>query len=99
MHAAEETIVRVVLAGVLPQSFGRVQFRRVGWQLMHFQPMPVGRSGLRPRITRSESVSIVILVRFAIAPTFVRPENCLPEARGQLARMSPESPCNRDDYF
>jgi hypothetical protein len=31
-----------VLAGVLPQPFGRIQFRRVGRQLVHFQPMPVG---------------------------------------------------------
>jgi len=42
VDAAEEAVVRSVLAGVLPQAFGRVQFRRVGWQLMHFQPMPVG---------------------------------------------------------
>src|SRR5713101_5040563 len=34
--------MRPVLAGVLPQPFGRIQFRRVGRQLVHFQPMPVG---------------------------------------------------------
>ncbi len=42
VDAGEEAIVRAVLAGVLPQPFGRIQFRRVGWQLMHLQPMPVG---------------------------------------------------------
>ena len=41
VDVAEESIVRSVLAGVLPQSFRRIQFRRVGWQLMYFQPMPI----------------------------------------------------------
>lgn len=36
------------------------------------------RSDFRPRRTRSESVSIVILVRFAIVPALARPENRLP---------------------
>lgn len=42
VETAEESIVGSVLAGVLPQPFGRIQFRRVGRQLMDFQPMPVG---------------------------------------------------------
>ena len=42
VYAAEKSIVGSVLASVLPQPFGRVQFRRVGWQLMNLQPMPVG---------------------------------------------------------
>ena len=42
VDAVEEAVVRSVLAGVLPQPFGGIQFRRVRGQLMHFQPMPVG---------------------------------------------------------
>jgi hypothetical protein len=48
------------------------------------------RSDFRPRRTRSESVSIVILVRFAIAPALARPENLLPESRVQLAATAGE---------
>ena len=39
---AEETVVRPVLACVLPEPFGGVQFWRVRGQLMHLQPIPVG---------------------------------------------------------
>ena len=31
-----------VLAGVLPQALGGVEFGRVGWKLVNFQPVPVG---------------------------------------------------------
>ena len=42
LQAAEETVVGPVLASVLPQPFGRIELRRVGRQLMHFEPMAVG---------------------------------------------------------
>jgi hypothetical protein len=42
IYAAEEAIVSSVLASMLPQPFRGVQFRRVRWQWMHFQPMPIG---------------------------------------------------------
>jgi hypothetical protein len=34
--------MRSVSTSMLPESFGGVEFRRVGWQLMHRQPTPVG---------------------------------------------------------
>ena len=40
--AAEKTVMRSVSAGMLPESFGGVEFRGVGRQLMHLQPMTVG---------------------------------------------------------
>jgi hypothetical protein len=46
-------------------------------------------SGLRPRRTKSESVSIDILVNFAIALTFASPENLLTgEQDGSLPEWS-----------
>jgi hypothetical protein len=34
--------VRAVLAGVLPEPLGWIEFGRVGRQLMHFQPAAIG---------------------------------------------------------
>jgi hypothetical protein len=34
--------MRSVSAGMLPEPFGGIQFRGVGRQLVHLQPMPVG---------------------------------------------------------
>jgi hypothetical protein len=56
VQGAEESIVRPVLGGVLPQPFGRIQFRRVGRQLMDFQPMSVG---LEPGPDRSILVIMI----------------------------------------
>jgi hypothetical protein len=33
--------VRPGLAGVLPEPFGWIEFGRVGWELMHFEPLAV----------------------------------------------------------
>lgn len=42
VQAVEITVVRSILAGVLPKPLGGIEFRRVGRQLMHFEPMLVG---------------------------------------------------------
>ena len=42
----KETIVCDVLAGVIPDAFGRIQFRPVGRKLEHFHVAAVGLSTL-----------------------------------------------------
>ena len=40
--AGEVAIMSSILAGVLPQPFGRIEFGRVGRELVDFQPVAVG---------------------------------------------------------
>ena len=40
--AGKVSVVSSRSARVLPQPLGRIKLRRVGWQLMYFQPVPVG---------------------------------------------------------
>ena len=42
IHATEVAVMGPILARVLPQPFRGIELRRVGRQLMHFQPVTVG---------------------------------------------------------
>jgi hypothetical protein len=58
------------------------------------------RGDVRPRRTRSESVTIVILVRFVIAPAFCAfRKSSVRNAGASITLWRRGSPCNRDDDF